>query len=329
MKGSKIMINKLNVGKRIIALRKEHGYSQSDFADKLNITPQAVSKWETGLALPDIEILLIISMLFKITINEILEGKNILYKIANRPFEMSDIAYFVPEEERDYNIEWTQELVKNGNVKSCWEYRKNNNHENHKMLAQKIVNHGGIMLELGVGPGGGLMPSILLEKHDANLIISDLSPTVLREWKKVFDSEFNPPNVCYAALDSCDLPFEDNTLDVISIGGFNNTEGDKVQAIKEFYRVLKPGGLFIATDGFVKKDILKSFSEDIQKIMLDKIAFIFEDYYETTVAAGFKKIDNTVLGEWSVKGDDSTIAEVADECGVDLIVTWYARYCIK
>jgi ubiquinone/menaquinone biosynthesis C-methylase UbiE len=185
------------------------------------------------------------------------------------------------------------------------------------------------MLELGVGPGGGIMPSVLLEKQDANLIISDLSPTVLREWKKVFDNEFYPPNVCYAALDTCDLPFEDNTIDVISIGGFGNTEGDKVKAIKEIYRVLKPGGLFVVTDGFVKQDILKSFPENIQKAMLEKIAFIFEDYYETTVAAGFKKIDNTVLGEWSTKGDDSTIAEVAVEYGVELIVTWYARYCIK
>ena len=323
------MIDKIKVGKRIIALRKEHGYSQSEFADKLNVTPQAVSKWETGLALPDIEILLIISMLFKITINEILEGKNILYKIANRPFKMSDIAYFVPEEERDYNIEWTKELVEGDWIKKNWEWRKSDSDETLNPIAKKIVNHGGLILELGAGPGCGLALPVLFEKHDANIIISDLSPTVVREWKKVFDKEFYPPNVYYAALDNCDLPFEDNSIDVISIGGFNNTEGDSFKAVKEIYRVLKPGGLYAATDCFVKQDMLKSLPIDVQKIMLEKIAFIFYDYYEATVAAGFKMIDNVILGEWSTKGDRSTIADLAEELGVELILSSYVRYCTK
>lgn len=151
----------------------------------------------------------------------------------------------------------------------------------------------------------------------------------MSEWKKVFDNDFYPPNVYYAALDSCDLPFEDNSIDVVSIGGFGNTEGDKVKAINEIYRVLKPGGLYVATDGCVTKENLRKLPENVQKIMLEKIAFIFEDHYETTMAAGFKKIANTVLGEGTTKGDRSTIADLAKELGVELILTWYARYCIK
>ena len=42
------MINKLEVGKRISRLRKKEGYSQAEFSELLNVTPQAVSKWETG-----------------------------------------------------------------------------------------------------------------------------------------------------------------------------------------------------------------------------------------------------------------------------------------
>jgi len=321
------MIDKIKVGKRIIALRKEYGYSQGDFADKLNVTPQAVSKWETGMALPDIEILLIMSMLFKITINEILEGKNILYKIANRPFRMDGIAYF--EEERDYNLEWAKRLIDGDCIKRSWDSVKNNPHETLRNIAKRIVEHGGLILELGAGPGGGLMPSVLFEKHDAQLIISDLSPTVVSEWKKVFDNEFFPPNVYYAALDNCNLPFEDNSLDVISIGGFGNTEGDKFKAIKEIYRVLKPGGLYVATDGFITQENFLKFSEEFQKIMMEKIAWIFEDYYEATVVAGFKKIDNIVMGEGTTAGDKSTIADLAHEHGLELTLTWYSRYCIK
>lgn len=77
------MIDKTEVGKRIAAFRKKLGYSQSVFAEKLNVSTQAVSKWETGLALPDIEILLSISWICKVSMNHILEGEDdIIYDIT-------------------------------------------------------------------------------------------------------------------------------------------------------------------------------------------------------------------------------------------------------
>jgi len=80
------MINKFEVGNRISAMRKKAGYTQAILADKLGISTQAVSKWENGAALPDIEILLGISLLFKMSINEILVGNNVFTKIVNRPY---------------------------------------------------------------------------------------------------------------------------------------------------------------------------------------------------------------------------------------------------
>ncbi|MCL2158970.1 MAG: methyltransferase domain-containing protein [Oscillospiraceae bacterium] len=323
------MIDKAKVGKRIIALRKESAYSQGEFADKLSVTPQAVSKWETGLALPDIEILLTMSKLFKITVNELLEGKNILYNIANRPFKMTDIAYFVPEEERDYNIDWAKKIIEQGWVKKNWEAQKTNK-EAFCHIGKKIVEHGGLVLEIGTGPGGGFMPAVLLEKHDANIIISDLSPTVVREWKKLFEREFSPPNIYCAALDNCDLPFENGSIDVISAGGgFGNTEGDKFKCLTEIYRVLKPGGLYVSGDGFVTKDTLKSLPEHAQKALLEKRPDIFEDFYDASVTAGFKTIDNIITGGWHTKDDNSLIADLARELGIDIFFTSYLRYCKK
>ncbi|MDF2936360.1 MAG: hypothetical protein K0Q90_1733 [Paenibacillaceae bacterium] len=72
------MVDKVLVGSRISALRKELGYSQAAFAEKLNVSPQAVSKWETGLALPDIEVLLNISWICKMSVNAILEGEDFI-----------------------------------------------------------------------------------------------------------------------------------------------------------------------------------------------------------------------------------------------------------
>lgn len=54
-------------------LRKSYNYTQEELAKKLDISRQAVSKWETGITLPDVEVLLKISKLYGLTINEILE----------------------------------------------------------------------------------------------------------------------------------------------------------------------------------------------------------------------------------------------------------------
>lgn len=57
------------IGKRISELRRGAGLSQETLADKLGITSQAVSKWETGLSCPDISLLPQIADLFGISID--------------------------------------------------------------------------------------------------------------------------------------------------------------------------------------------------------------------------------------------------------------------
>ncbi|WP_274540117.1 methyltransferase domain-containing protein [Clostridium thermosuccinogenes] len=59
-------------------LRKNLGYSQAEFAEILGVSTQAVSKWETGLTLPDIEVLLNISWICKTSINNILESDDFI-----------------------------------------------------------------------------------------------------------------------------------------------------------------------------------------------------------------------------------------------------------
>lgn len=61
------------ISKYLQLLRKNHGYTQEDLAKKLNVSRQAVSKWETGTTIPELEILLKLSKLYGITINEIIE----------------------------------------------------------------------------------------------------------------------------------------------------------------------------------------------------------------------------------------------------------------
>lgn len=57
---------------KVTALRKAQGWSQEDFAEKLNVSRQAVSRWENGTALPDAQNILQISKLFNVTTDYLL-----------------------------------------------------------------------------------------------------------------------------------------------------------------------------------------------------------------------------------------------------------------
>lgn len=50
-------MNEATIGKRIAALRRERGLTQSELAETLGVSAQAVSKWETDTAYPDITLL--------------------------------------------------------------------------------------------------------------------------------------------------------------------------------------------------------------------------------------------------------------------------------
>lgn len=63
-------------------LRKNKGLSQEELSIKLNVVRQTISKWETGLSVPDAEILVTISELFETPVSEIL-GESIEEKETN------------------------------------------------------------------------------------------------------------------------------------------------------------------------------------------------------------------------------------------------------
>jgi len=65
------------IGNRIAALRRREGLSQAALAEKLNVSPQAVSKWERGQSIPDLDALTLLSHLFNISINGILEDEEL------------------------------------------------------------------------------------------------------------------------------------------------------------------------------------------------------------------------------------------------------------
>lgn len=65
----------MNFGETLFKLRKEKNLSQEDVAEKLNVTRQTVSKWETNQSTPDFDKIVPLCELFEITTEELLTGK--------------------------------------------------------------------------------------------------------------------------------------------------------------------------------------------------------------------------------------------------------------
>lgn len=65
----------MNLGEKLFELRKAKNLTQDEVAEKLNVTRQTVSKWETNQSTPDFDKIIPISELFEIGVEELLTGK--------------------------------------------------------------------------------------------------------------------------------------------------------------------------------------------------------------------------------------------------------------
>ena len=68
------MLDSMKVGHFIMEKRKTLGMTQQQLAERLNVSFQAISKWENGAAYPNIEILKDLSTVLDVTVDEILQG---------------------------------------------------------------------------------------------------------------------------------------------------------------------------------------------------------------------------------------------------------------
>lgn len=70
-------MDQLKIGKFIAEHRKKVNLTQMQLAEKLNITDKAISKWERGITMPDVSIMLELCDILGISVNELLSGKKI------------------------------------------------------------------------------------------------------------------------------------------------------------------------------------------------------------------------------------------------------------
>jgi len=72
---------------KIISLRKKNGWSQEDFAEKMNVSRQAVSKWESAQSVPDLEKILKMSEMFGVTTDYLLKDDKVEEEYTDAPDE--------------------------------------------------------------------------------------------------------------------------------------------------------------------------------------------------------------------------------------------------
>lgn len=62
----------MNFSEKLKEIRKREGISQEQLAEKIGVSRQAITKWETGKGLPDVENMVILAEIFKTTLDELL-----------------------------------------------------------------------------------------------------------------------------------------------------------------------------------------------------------------------------------------------------------------
>ena len=90
----------MTLGERIRDERKKRGLSQEELADILNVSRQAITKWETDRGIPDIANLIRISEEFEISLDELIKGDNsvkrkIIYDSTMKKWHILVVVYLL------------------------------------------------------------------------------------------------------------------------------------------------------------------------------------------------------------------------------------------
>ena len=86
---NKVKDSNQNIAKAVLKIRQDNKLSQEQFAEMVGVTKQAVSRWEMGVSVPNINTLILISEKFDIPVDEMLKSGDVVEKIDNNktPFK--------------------------------------------------------------------------------------------------------------------------------------------------------------------------------------------------------------------------------------------------
>lgn len=117
----------MEIGKQIKELRTQRGVTQETVADALGVSPQTVSKWETGATMPDISLLPALSAYFGVSIDELfaLTDETRMERIQNMLDTQWEVENAVMEQEAAFLLEKARREPKSSRAWSLLAYLEN------------------------------------------------------------------------------------------------------------------------------------------------------------------------------------------------------------
>ena len=80
---NKVKDSNQNIAKAVLKIRQDNKLSQEQFAEMAGVTRQAVSRWEMGVSVPNINALILISEKFDIPVDEMLTSGDVVEKMIS------------------------------------------------------------------------------------------------------------------------------------------------------------------------------------------------------------------------------------------------------
>lgn len=97
------------------ALRKESGYTQNSLAEKLSVSNKTISRWERGVNMPDLDILIVLSHMYNVSIHELINGERESSEIPMESMErkelLEDVTRYSQSKEKSFKIQFFVTLL--------------------------------------------------------------------------------------------------------------------------------------------------------------------------------------------------------------------------
>lgn len=131
----------MEIGNQIKALRLARGVTQETLAEKLGVSAQAVSKWERGATLPDVQMLPELSAYFGVTIDALfaLTDETRLERIQNMLWDEREVSPDVREREEAFLLEMARREPENGRPYELLADMENHAARNHRSRAAEYA----------------------------------------------------------------------------------------------------------------------------------------------------------------------------------------------
>ena len=138
----------MEVKNMILELRTKKGISQEELAEKVFVTRQAVSRWETGETVPNIETLKLLSKLFDVSINTLLGSpRQLVCACCGMPMDDSTVSH---EKDGTFNEEYCKWCYAGGEYTlDFWEkYRELGGKEKFEAFKQQLIHEFNTLLPI-------------------------------------------------------------------------------------------------------------------------------------------------------------------------------------